>query len=407
MEPTSDHYAKLPGLELPWQVADVTLSMEKLQVDITVAHAGRGCCCPDCGKPCAIYDHSPLRSWRHLDTMRFTTLLHSRTPRVNCPGHGVKTAAVPWAEENSRFTLLFEAFAIKVLQACQSVQSGARLLGLNWRQAHNIMGRAVERGLARRENEEVPWIGMDEKSFRKGHNYISLLNDLENSRVLEVVEGREGDAAERLITGALDEKQREMVCAVAIDMSAPYIKAIREHLENADIVHDRFHISKHLGEAVDKTRRRGHARLGKEGNKQLTGTKYLWLKGMESLSDEARAEIKRLEAMELEVSKAWYLKELFKHFRDRRDKDYALAYFNHWLEEVGRLGVKEMKTVAGMLQRHLGNILTYFDSYITNAVSEGLNSKIQSLKSAARGFRNFQNYRTRILFFCGKLALHP
>ena len=407
MELTSDHYAKLLGLEKPWQVTDVILDLEKLQVDITVDHAGEGCCCPECGKQCALYDHSPQRSWRHLDTMQFITLLHSKTPRVKCPEHGVKTVSVPRAGKHSRFTLLFEAFAIKVLEASRSIKAAAGLVRLNWHQLQTIMQRAVERGLARRENEEVAWIGMDEKSFRSGHNYISLINDLENSRVLEVVEGRECDAAERLITRALDEHQRETVCAVAIDMSAPYIKAIRMHLKHADIVHDRFHISKHLGEAVDKTRRREHSRLCKKGDRQLTGTKYLWLKGMEHLSDEAFANIRMLKRMELEVSKAWYLKELFKHFWDRRDKEYARSYFNHWLGEARRLGVKEMKPVARMLGKHLENILTYFETYITNAFSEGINSKIQSLKSAARGFRNFENYRTRILFFCGKLALSP
>ena len=407
LELTSDHYAQLLGLEKPWHVENVNLDMSKLQVDITVAHSGGSYCCPECGKACSLYDHSPERSWRHLDTMQFTTLLHSKTPRIKCPEHGVKSIAVPWAGKHSRFTLLFEAFGIKVLESCRSIKSAADLLRLNWHQLQSIMDRAVKRGLERRENEEVSWVGMDEKSFRRGHNYISLLNDLENSRVLEVVEGREGNAADQLITKALDEKQREAVCAVAIDMSAPYIKAIKEHLKHADIVHDRFHISKHLGEAVDKTRRREHALLIKQGNKQLTGTKYLWLKGMEHLSDEAREGIRRLEKLELEVSKAWYLKELFKHFWERRDKDYARSYFDYWMSEVNRLGVKEMQKVARMLKKHLENILTYFESYITNAVSEGINSKIQSLKSAARGFRSFANYRTRILFFCGKLALSP
>lgn len=407
MELTSDHYAQLLGLEKPWHVTNVNLDMTKLQVDITVAHTSQSHCCPECGKECSLYDHSPERTWRHLDTMQFTTLLHSKTPRTHCPEHGVKSVTVPWAGKHSRFTLLFEAFGIKVLEACRSTKSAADLLRLNWHQLQSIMDRAVKRGLVRRDNEEVSWIGMDEKSFRSGHNYISLLNDLENSRVLEVVEGREGNAADQLITQALDAKQREAVCAVAIDMSAPYIKAIRQHLKYADIVHDRFHISKHLGEAVDKTRRREHLRLSKEGNKQLTGTKYLWLRGMEHLSDEALLGIKRLEKMELEVSKAWYLKELFKHFWARRDKNYARSYFDYWLSEVNRLGVKEMRQVARMLKKHLENILTYFESYITNAVSEGINSKIQSLKTAARGFRNFQNYRTRILFFCGKLALSP
>jgi transposase len=269
------------------------------------------------------------------------------------------------------------------------------------------MERAVQRGLARREPEEIAWIGMDEKSFRSGHNYISLINDLENSRVLEVVEGREGNAASELITSGLDEKQREMVCGVCIDMSAPYINAIQEHFPHADIIHDKFHISQHLGNAVDKTRRIEHAKLQKQGDESLTKTKYLWLKGMEHLSDEALSRIKELGRCEFEVSKAWYLKELFKHFWNRRDKMYAQRYFEYWEKEVATSGVEEMKKVARMLRKHLANILSYFDSYITNAFSEGINSKIQAIKANARGFRNFKNYRTRILFFCGKLSLAP
>jgi len=339
--------------------------------------------------------------------MQFKTLIHSRPPRIKCAKHGVKTISLPWAEKHSGFTLLFEAFAIKVLEASSNTERARKLLGVNWHQLQKIMDRAVARGLARRDKDEIPWIGMDEKSFRSGHNYISVLNDLDGRRVIDVVEGREGDTAQRLIKKSLSEKQREMVCGVCIDMSAPYIKAIREFLPDADIVHDRFHISKHLGEAVDKTRRREHTKLLKQGDKTLTNTKYKWLKGMDNLNDEALAHIKMIGRLELDVSKAWYLKELFKHFWDRRDKDYAMRYFEFWVDEVKKSKVEEMRKVSRMLQSHLENVLTYFDCYITNAFSEGINSKIQGLKASARGFRNFENYRTRILFFCGKLTLTP
>lgn len=401
------HYAQLLGLETPWEVNDVTLNLETNQVDIHVDYHSKDGCCPECNASSPLYDCSPQRSWRHLDTMQFKTLLHSKTPRIKCAEHGVKTIALPWARKSSGFTLLFEAFAIKVLEASKSTENARNLLGINWHQLQKIMNHAVERGLARRDNDEIPWIGMDEKSFRKGHNYISVINDLEGRRVLDVAEGREGEVAKGLITQALDEKQREMVCGVCIDMSAPYIKAILECLPAADIVHDKFHISQHLGNAVDKTRRKEHAKLQKEGDKILTNTKYNWLTGMDNLSDEALAEIKTIGRRELQVSKAWYLKELFTHFWTRRDKDYALRYFEYWCKEVSEAKIPEMSKVARMLKRHLKNILTYFDCYLTNGFSEGINSKIQSLKASARGFRNFANYRTRILFFCGKLNLSP
>ena len=407
MDTTQEHYAQLLGLATPWAVTRVKLNVERLRVDIFVEHKATVGVCPECGTSCRIYDRSPGRTWRHLDTMQFETFLYCEPPRVECEQHGVKTLELPWAGKHSRFTTLFEAFAVRVLIASRSIQEAGKLLRLNWHQLQGIMKRAVQRGLERRENDEIPWIGMDEKSFRKGHDYISVMNDIEGSRVLDVVEGRDGSVAKELILKALDEGQQEMVCGVAIDMSAPYISAIREHLPHADIVHDKFHIAKHLNEAVDKTRRKEHRRMLKSKDDRLTGTKYAWLKGMEHLSDESLAQVNTLAKAELGVAKAWYIKELFRHFWTRRDTPFARSYFEWWYKQAFETGLPEIRKVARMLKKHLANILTYFECYITNAVSEGINSKIQAIKANARGFRNFENYRVSILFFCGKLELSP
>jgi transposase len=407
MDETENHYSRLLGLDNPWEVTRVNLSTQSKRVDIFVDYKASTGPCPKCGADCPLHDHSPGRVWRHLDTMQFATYLNCEPPRICCSEHGTKTLQLPWAQKHSRFTLLFETFAIKVIQASRSVQDATSLLGIGWHQLQAIMKRAVERGLQRRSNEEIAWLGMDEKSFRKGHDYISVVNDLEGGRVLDVAEGRDGQVADELILKALDQSQREMVCAVAIDMSAPYIGSIGRHLPNADIVHDKFHISKHLNEAVDKTRRKEHGKLAKQRDQRLKGTKFLWLRGMEHLSDESLEQLQDLANAELEVSKAWHIKELFRHFWTRRDGSFARMFFESWYKQAMQTGLSEVKKVAKMLKKHLENILTYFDSYITNATSEGLNSKIQSLKANARGFRNFNNYRTTILFFCGKLDLLP
>ena len=128
---------------------------------------------------------------------------------------------------------------------------------------------------------------------------------------------------------------------------------------------------------------------------------------MEYLSDESLAELEFLKMTEFNVAHAWSLKELFRHFWTRRDRTFARSYFDFWYLEAVKSGLKAIQKVARMLKKHLPNILTYFECYITNAVSEGINSKIQTIKANARGFRNFENYRTSILFFCGKLDLAP
>ena len=216
-----------------------------------------------------------------------------------------------------------------------------------------------------------------------------------------------GALAGELIEKALTPRQREMVCGVAIDMSAPYAKAIGEKLPDADIVYDRFHVQKQLNEAVDAVRRQENARLLKAKDRRLAKTKYLWLAGLEHLSDEAVARREDLLRMSLSTGKAWGLKEMFSCFWRSRDKDFAAANFDFWHAQVLRSGLRSMIKAAATLKRHLGGLLAWFDCRIDNAMSEGYNSVIQALKSAARGFRNFENYRIAILFHSGKLDMQP
>ena len=401
------HYALLLGIGSPWEVKAVELKLEEKKVEIELGwQRGAVAPCPECGRECSIHDHAPERTWRHLDTMQFTTLIRTRTPRAQCPEHGVKTLVVPWAVPQGRFTLLFERFAVDVLLACGSVSQACELLGIGWEAAHEIMKRAVARGLERRQLDQLQHLGMDEKSFKRGHSYITLLTDLQESRVLEVVEERTCEAADQL-WATLTPAQKSAVEAVAVDMWEPFIQTIEKQVPAADIVHDRFHVIKYLNEGVDKVRRQEHKELLAAGDETLKGTRQLWLYNPQHFNQEQRDEFSGLKDLELKVARAWAMKELFSKFWNYQEKGWARRFFKGWFGWVIRSKLKPMAEVARMLKRHLENLLTYLRHHITNAVTEGLNSKIQSLKSAARGFRNFQNYRIRILFFCGKLHLHP
>jgi transposase len=401
------HYALLLGIGSPWEVKTVALKLQEKKVEIELGWQwGAAAKCPECGRACSIHDCAPERTWRHLDTMQFTTLIRARTPRSNCPVHGVKTMQVPWAAPQGRFTLLFERFAVEVLLASASVSQGCQLLGIGWDTAQEIMRRAVERGVERRQLEGLKYLGMDEKSFKRGQSYVTLLTDLDQSRVLDVVAERTTEAADQLWE-TLSPEQKQDVEAVAVDMWEPFIQTIQKQVPAADIVHDKFHVSKYLGEAVDKVRRQEHKALLAQGDETLTGTRQLWLYNPQHFSPEQAEEFSALKDLHLKVARAWAAKELFSKFWEYQAEGWARRFFKDWFGWVSRSRLKPVVEVAQMLKRHLENLLTYLRHHITNAVTEGLNSKIQSLKSAARGFRNFQNYRIRILFFCGKLALYP
>jgi transposase len=256
-------YERLLGLSAPWFVADVKLDTEAQQVDVFVEHAGgTSFCCPECGKSCPVYDHTAERQWRHLDTMQFKTMLHAKPPRVECQEHGIKQASLPWAGKNSRFTLLFERLAIDVLLATQTVKGAQAILGTTWDETWHILRRAVARGQARKTAKPIPRVGIDEKAFRKGQNYVTLLYDLDRSTVEAISDGND-TASGNACFSQLSEQQIDSIEAIAMDMSAAFVKSARENIPLAEtkIVHDRFHIMQMVSDAVDKVRRAEHKQL--------------------------------------------------------------------------------------------------------------------------------------------------
>lgn len=392
----------------PWQVSDIQLDAENLCLTIEITTTrGAKLPCPHCGKLCSKEDHRENRTWRHLDTMQFETIIKCRIPRVRCSEHGIVSTKVPWADNYSRFTELFEQFAIDVLHTAKSIKAAANLLCLSWDQVHEIQKRAVERGLSRRKEEKISNLGIDEKNFRKGHSYASLLNDLDEGRVLEVIENRSLESTKTLINSSLSEKQKQKVKAVAMDMWDPFMSATKEVLPHSDIVHDKYHVSGYLTNAVDLVRKKEHKTLTKAGDETLKKTKYLWLTNPGNFNKTTKKKFREFALDELQVGKAWSIKETFRHFWNYKYSGSADKFFKNWYFWATHSKLPPVIKAAKTLKRHIRGIMNYIKHGITNAVSEGLNSKIQSIKSNARGFRNFQNYRVAILFHCGKLELYP
>lgn len=407
IETLSEHYGQMLNLTKPWFVSKTELDTNKLSLHIYVSsEKGEKLSCPKCGKLCPKGDHREERIWRHLDTMQFETFIVCRIPRINCAEHGVLSVKLPWADKYSRFTLLFEHFAIDVLKTAKNIKAAKGLLHLSWDQIQEIQKKAVERGLERRKDEPIKHAGIDEKSFLKGHSYVSLLTDIDQSRVLEVIPDRTEDAAITLLN-SLSDKQKESIEAVAMDMWPAFMNASIAVLPEADIVHDKYHIASYLGKAVDTVRKKENGVLLKEGDEALKGTKYLWLTNPENWNKEAKKNFKNFALTEMKVGRAWSIKETFRHFWDYHYPKVAKDFFKRWYYWATHSRIKPIIDVAKTLKRHLTGLMAYLKHHITNAVTEGLNSKIQSLKANARGFRNFTNYRIAILFHCGKLNLYP
>ena len=399
-------YRTILGLTPPWRVVTVDIDVKRQEILVKVDAGPGPFPCPECQAEVSGYDRKPRR-WRHLDTCQFTTWIEAVVPRVECPTHGVKQLPVPWAEPGSQFTALFERFAIDLLREC-SVQGGADLLRITWDEAWGIKARAVTRGLARRGREVVAHLGVDEKAVAKRHRYLTVVADLDRSRVLYLADDRKQESLDGFWP-TLTPAQREGLQAIAMDMWAPYIQSTLAHLDDASgkLVFDKFHVAKHLHDAVDKVRKAEHRALKQGEDDRLTGTKYLWLMRPRDMTDEQRATFRSLQRSDLKVARAWALKERFRQLWGYTYLGAAQTFFARWFWRATHSRLKPMAAVAKLIQRHLPNVLTYLRHRLTNAGLEAVNATIQWVKKTARGFRNVEHFKTAIYFHCGGLDLYP
>jgi transposase len=285
---------------------------------------------PRCATELSVYDHAEERAWRHLDSCRFITWLHARAPRVSCPAHGVRQVLLPWAEPHAHFTALFERLAIDLLKETD-ITGACRILRISWDEGWHLMERAVARGMARKERRVPTLVGVDEKAAAKGHRYMTLVCDLERATVEYIAEERKQASLDGYFE-ALSEDERGQIKAVAMDMWEPYVNSVCAHLPDAEekIVFDRFHIMKHMVEAVDTVRKREHRALQAEGLDLLTGSKYLWLYSQENLPERHRERFVALKATNLKTGRAWAIKESLRALWHYRRLGWARRFHKQW-----------------------------------------------------------------------------
>lgn len=401
-------YARLLSLGSGWRVSKVELDMAKDRIDVWVETTEGGkWLCPECKVAGSIYDHTGEQVWRHLDTCQCRTYVHARLPRTTCKEHGVRQVAAPWAGPRSGFTLLMEVQLIDTLKECD-VTGCCRLRSISWDQGWGVIERAVCRGRARKPHRIPVYIGIDEKAFAKRHNYETLVCDIQQGTIEYVVDDRKQESLETYFR-EFTPKELGGVKAVAMDMWDPYIAATTAHIPKAKekIVFDRFHVTRMVSDAVDKVRRQEHKALRAQGDDRLKGTKYLWLANRENVPEWRQEEFETIRKGNLRTGRAWAIKEALRQFWNYAYAGCAKKFFRRWYFWATHSRLAPIIKVAKTLMNHLSNMLTYFKHRISNATSEGLNSKIQIVKQMACGFRNRDHYKLAIYFHCGGLDLYP
>ncbi len=379
-------YTQILGIQAPWEVSEIELDLKAGEVKVYVEQKpGTKQACPKCGASCPGYDKR-RRQWRHLDTCQLKTLLVADLPRVQCAEHGVVSVHVPWSEPGSGFTALYEALVIDWLKEA-STQAVSRQLSLSWNAIDGIMQRAVNRGLARRQVESPKRIGVDETSFLKGHDYVTIVSA--GGKVLHVSDER-NKASLKSYYDTLSDSQKTEIESVSMDMWPAYIKATLENIPDADrkIAFDKFHVAKYLGEAVDKVRKQEHKALMCEGWEDLKGSKYDWLTNPGNLSRKRQRSFKLLRESTLKTARAWAIKDLAMRLWNYVSRTWAEKRWKQWLSWAFRSRLEPVRKVARTIKEHLCGILNAIILKANNGASESINSRIKTIKIRSRGFRN-------------------
>jgi transposase len=400
---SKDLFALALGLNKPWYVVRNELDTVKSQLDIGIDFERGGTFpCSECGQTgCKAYD-TEERRWRHLNFFQFNTILTARVPRTDCSRCGKRLVDVPWARPNSGFTLLFEALLMTMVPH-MPVAAAARLMDEHdtrlWRVIHHYVDQAV----AMRDDGAVERIGVDETSSRRGHNYISIFVDLDVPRVLFATEGKDSSTVARF---AEDLKAHDgdpaSITEVCMDMSPAFIKGARESLPEASVTFDKFHVTKIIGDAVDKTRREERA-----DHPELKGQRYALLRNPETMNDEQLgfASDLLLRKTQLKTARAFHLKLVFQDFYHQPRK-HAETYLKKWCNWASRSRIQAMVDAARTIRNHWHGVLRWFTSKITNGLLEGINSLIQAAKAKARGYRTSRNLIAMVYLIAGKLELN-
>lgn len=342
------------------------------------------------------------RKWRHLNFFEHECYIHCQVPRLKDTDKKVKQTAIPWARSGSGFTLLFEAFSMCLIEQEMPVNKVGKVLKEYPNRVWTIFNYWIEIAYNEAEHGSISSLGIDETSSRKGHDYLTVAMDLDQSRVVHVTPGKGAETINK-IADYLETKgtSRAAISQVCIDLSPSFISGVTKEFTKAQITFDRFHVKALLNKAMD-TVRKNEYRIHEE----LKGHKYLFLKANKNLSLKQQNERNKLLELLPTIGQAYRLKLLFDDFWEMENIKDSEGFLAFWCDLVDESKIQPLIRFANTVKSHWSGILNYLQNRISNGILEGTNSKIQLAKRRARGYRNKSNFINMIYFLCGKLKFN-
>lgn len=362
--------------------------------------------CGQCGRVGPTYDTCESRTWRHLGLGRVPFRLRYAPRRVSCGACGVRVEMVPWAAAGSRFTREFEEYAAYLAQQMDKT-AVCKLLGINWRTVGTIVERIVAERLDATRLDDLSIIGVDEVSFRRHHNYVTVVVDHLRNRVIWVGEGKSADALGKFFAELGPERAAKLT-HVTMDMSAAFIEAVTQHAPQAQKVFDRFHVQKLANEAVDEVRRAEvHQAPDKDAARALKHSRWALLKNPWNLRQSEGQKLAEVQRTNARLYRAYLLKESLAQGLDYRQHGRAATHLDNWIAWAKRSRLKPFAKLANTIKRFKDGILAYVSTGLSNGLIEGLNNKTRLITRRAYGFHSAPALASMIHLCCGGITLDP
>ena len=382
----------------------------EIHIDLE-AHGGRRALCPQCHNPAPGYDHMPTkRRWLFVPLWGMTTWLHYQPRRVECAEHGVVVEHMPWSEGKRQVAVAMMCF-LAVWARRMSWRETARVFRTSWETVFHSVDWHVVQGLARRVLEAVESIGIDEIHWGRGmraDNFLTVIYQIDaNCRRLLWVGKRRSQATLRKGLKALGPQVVKGLRYACTDMWKPYLQVLKSEVGHALNILDRFHIAKHLNDAVDQVRRAETTRLRGKGDKgkELKHMRWTLLRRGSRVLGKARRKLKSLLASKLATGRAWMLKETFGHFWKYKSIPWAGAFLDYWCRRAMRSRLEPMMKVARMLRTHQPLLMNWFRAKgeLSSGVVEGLNNKIRVVTRRSYGLRTYRVMELSLYHNLGRL----
>jgi transposase len=319
----------------------------------------------------------------------------------------VRVEQVPWAQTKSRFTRELEELAAYLSQITDRTQVH-RMLGIAWATVGSMVERVVERRLDPGRLEGLRRIGIDEFSYKKRHQYVTVVVDHDRQRVVWAGPGRSAEALAPFLE-LLGPEGCQAIELVTIDLSAAYSKAVREGLPKAEIVYDRFHVQRLASDALDEVRRSLVRELADdpEEARAVKRTRFVLLKNPWNLTRSQRLKLSEVQQSNQRLYRAYLLKETLAQALDYRQPWRAERALRQWLAWASRSRLRPFVQAARTIRKHFSGILAYIRTRLTNGLVEGLNAKIRVIARRAYGFHSHQALIAMVFLNCGGIQLDP